>query len=289
VTNLAGHPALLALAAELDPAPSREELLATFGGHDRSSLERLYDFCEVPDFVLERISLLAPAEPWGFRYRALETYLSEHASLAVEQGLFTWEQGQVTVRAGQLRTPAGRPIYLAFRRNLNPHGKPWWLKVATDSPIVDALPDEPQLPPFAQVDPDAKITLAAGHVLVDRAYRLDCLKNSNERPSDLIRAAASQACRAGSLVPHLFGGEARFYVPLEFEPGAGVQLVAAGSVGSERELHIHTVLQPAMAYPRARASVAKSEDLPGWLRRSWQAASAAAEQHRHWNLDRLSA
>ena len=81
-------------------------------------------------------------------------------------------------------------------------------------------------------------------------------------------------------MPHLYWGQAHYYVPLylnrreETEPPELVATLETSGV----DLEVRTVLLPHWVYARARAAVAELTELPVWLLKAWAERPADADE-----------
>jgi len=266
---------------ENEPAvrPTREQLLAEFGEADLS-VQSLFRFCFVPTGRLGLLKALALDEDWGTGDGVLLKYLAVHVRLSIEQERFVWNEDQLVMTAGNLRTSTGVPIYIGLVRNTTSNENPWALNWVGDRPSCTELPEPPLLSAWDPIEPGVEIVLG---VELEDSERLAGVSTLADAPSALRTAAIVGACHwamhRGLPASHMFAGIKSYFIPLYFESRADLcsppDLVCSVVVQSNRLL-IRSVLDPEIAYPHARAVALRCDQLPGWLQESW-AASAIGE------------
>ena len=257
--------------------PTREELLAEFGEADLSVLS-LFRFCFVPVGRLGLLKSLTREEDWGAGDTVLLKYLAVHVRLSIEQGRYSFNDEQIVLTAGNLRTQAGVPIYVGLVRNHTSTENPWAMNWVGERPSCSPVPEPPCLGEWDSLDPASEIVLGVDLEDSERLERVPELANA---PADLSTAALVGACHwalhRGLATEHRHSGVRSYFLPLYLRSRADLcaapDLVASAEVQAGRLL-IRFVLDPEIAYAPARAVVDRCDLLPAWLRESWRAKSS---------------
>lgn len=258
--------------------PTRDQLLAAFGS-DYLSIESLFEFCYVPPPLLGQLRELAQHEDWGVRHFVLLKYLAVHLRLAIEQGLYVWDGDRLVLRAGQLVTAAGLPIYLGFVQNAKPDENPWALGWVGERPSSVEILRPADLGAWPELDARSEVVVACD--LEFLRSKLGALANLPFATQiSAIAGAAEWSVRRG-LAARQFHGQARgYFVPVHLADRDGApELVAPVQVQSHRShrLVVRTLLDPHVAYAPARAVVERRDHLPGWLVGAWQRVAEGTE------------
>lgn len=232
---------------------------------DGLSVRSLLDFCAVPRSVLEQLERLAQPEDWGNEGSALMKYLAVHVPLAMEQGRYAWNKDHIVLRAGNLATPEGVPIYLGLMRNTEPEPV-WALTCFGERPATVAELQPPELGPWPELDPGKEVTLGCDlthDLLRARLGTLAALPPVQQVA--VICGAAAWSIRRGLAARQLHGEGRAWFVPVHLTDRKGApELVAAIQVQSDR-LVIRTLLEPISAYFPARTVAVRREELPEWV------------------------
>ncbi|MFT5286055.1 MAG: hypothetical protein ACI8TQ_002223 [Planctomycetota bacterium] len=267
---------------ELDPSlrPSREELLAEFGEGD-FSVQSLFEFCFVPVGRLSLLKELALDEDWGTGDVVLLKYLARHLRLEIEQGRYVWNEDQIVLRAGDLRSTTGVPIYVGLVRNFTSDENPWAMNWVGDRPRCSERPELAELSIWPELDPAAEIVLGFN---VDHGERLMRIPSLAEASSQIQISALIGACHfalhRGLAVPHEHNAAPGYFLPIFLSSCADLSAapdMVCSVFAHHNQTLIHAVLDPHIAYGPARAVVARSENLPNWLLEAWSAIEVETE------------
>lgn len=141
------------------PRPVRPQLLAAFGP-DYQSIESLFDFCFLPPGLLDELKALTQPEDWGNKGFVLLKYLAVHIRMGIEQGLYVWSKDQIVLRAGQLATTAGLPIYVGLARSVKPDENPWTLNWVGERPSSVEIIKPVDLGTWPVLNPRCEVVVA---------------------------------------------------------------------------------------------------------------------------------
>lgn len=241
----------------------RTEILAAFGS-DYLSVESLFGFCEVPATFLDHLMQLAQPENWSAKCFVLLRYLAVHVRLAIEQGLYVWNNDQLVLRAGQLVTAAGLPIYVGLARNADRGTSPWVLHWAGERPATVEALKPADLGTWPPLDPRSEVVVACDLVFLrSKLGALTSLPLAIQLSA--IAGAVEWSIRRGLAVRQFHGESRGYFVPVHLTSREGVpELVALIQVQGGR-LVVRGLFDPRTAYAPARAVAERRAQLPAWL------------------------
>ena len=196
--------------------------------------------------------------------------------LAIEQGLYAWAKDQIALRAGQLATAAGLPIYLGLARNAKPDENPWALSWVAERPSSVEILRPVDLGTWPEIDARSEVVVACD--LEFLRSKLGALANVPLATQiSAIAGAVEWAIRCELAVRQFHGKGRGYFVPVHLTNRDGApELVAPVQVQSRR-LVVRTLLDPHVAYAPARALVERRDQLPGWVIAAWDRATGSDE------------
>lgn len=253
---------------------TKDELLEQLGSpYTKDVVSRLHRFAYVPDNVIEKLAHEALSEHWGRGNFALRKYLAVHVPWALEQGRFTHGESQLYVTAGHLQTRYGTPLFLVFQRIWEAGKSPWRLVAAGSQVSASVLPTPADIPQPPQLERGAEIVMSHDHILGDNSERVAFLRSTPSVAQMCAVAGSIQwSLNRGLQLQHWYFGRMNYIVPLYLQSRENItrspDLIAPIQV-SPGNLVVRTVLEPAMAYPNARVSVHRHDQLPAWLLEAW--------------------
>lgn len=258
----------MSLASTPDPQMLSVKLPPVHEG-DYLSVRALLDFCTLAPERLAEVRTLAAPEAWGEEDATLLRYLAVHVPLAIEQGRYLWSDKELILRAGQLETVAGAPLYLGLARSEGERFELLW-----------AGPQPERFEPLPSADLGPWPTLHPWHEVV---VALDLFRSSELAGLPLVaqNAAVSGAVvwslRRGLAVRQLRGASRGYFVPVHLtNRDAAPELVAPLQIQARR-IVVRALLAPRVAYATARAVVERRENLQAWLRAVWEPTAPADE------------
>ncbi|WP_370323780.1 DUF3825 domain-containing protein [Euzebya sp.] len=254
--------------------PKAEDLLRPFEGYRPGAVQGLKQFSFVPDEVRDRLASLALDEDWGENNFVLVKYLAVQVPLSLQQGRYTWFNNQLTLTAGTLQTRYGTPLYIIFERNERPDAAPWFMRIATDRPMADELPQPANLPDWPDIALNSEIVIAHEHILDDNKSRVAFLEHTPPVAQMCAVAGAIQwSIHRRLYIPQLYWGTTSYFVPVYLtsreDITAAPDLVAPVQV-QPGYLVARTLLEPYMSYARARVVAPRADQLPTWLVSAWR-------------------
>lgn len=87
-------------------------------------------------------------------------YLAVHVRMGIEQGLYVWSKDQIVLRAGQLATTAGLPIYVGLARSAKSDENPWTLNWVGERPSSVEILKPVDLGTWPALDPRCEVVVA---------------------------------------------------------------------------------------------------------------------------------
>jgi hypothetical protein len=224
--------------------------------------EPLLDSCDFPPDRLASLRELAVAEDWGADGAVMLRHLALHIPLAIEQGRYVWSGKHLVLRAGQLATSEGAPIYVGLGRA---QADRWSLDWASDRPEgIEPLPVA-DLGHWPALRPGCDVALAQQHDL--RGTPLEGLPPVTQMAA--VAGAVTWSTWRGLAVQVRRREDRGYFVPVHFTARDGAPDFAAVIQVQAERVVVRALIAPRAAYPPARAVVARAEDLPAWLRDAW--------------------
>jgi hypothetical protein len=134
-------------------------------------------------------------------------------------------------------------------------------------------PPPPEIPSPPVVNPGSEVVMSHGHILGDRADRVDFLAQTPPVAQICAVAGAIQwSLYRGLHMSYWYFGRMNYLVPLYLKSRENItmapDLVAPVEVAPDSIL-VRTVLLPFMPYPNARVAVKRHDQLPAWLLDGW--------------------
>ena len=251
---------------------TQQSLLVPFKVARPGEVKGLHSFGFIPDDVIERLAEIALDENWGPKNFVLEKYMAEHIPLSLAQGRFSYFDGQLIITAGSLQTRYGTPLYLVFEENRSGQ-QPWMLRAATERPRAANLPQPPDLPEWPPIALHAEVVIAHEHILEENRDRVAFLNDTPPVAQMCAVAGAIEwSIHRNLAIRQIYFGELNYFVPVYLTSREDVtatpDLVAPVQV-QPGYLVARTLLEPHMAYPRARVVATRADQLPSWLIRAW--------------------
>ncbi len=252
----------------------RDALVAQLGEpYTNHVIARFNRFAFIRDELLENIVASALSETWGNDNFVLKYYLAVHVAWSVEQGNFTHSANQLYVTAGHLQTRYGTPIYLVFEQN-RVNQPPWYLVTAGSQISAPELPVPPEIPEPLIIRPGAEIVMMHDHILTDHPERIPFLE-STPRVAQMCAIAGSiqWSINRNLQFSYWYYGKMHYLVPLYLQTREDIthapDAIAPIQINAN-SLLVRTVLEPHMAYAKARVAVKRHDQLPSWLLSAWQ-------------------
>ena len=265
---------------------AQEQLLHELGDQRTNRvMEQFSRFALLPDSVIDQLASQALSEIWGRGNFALKKYLGVQVPWSIQQGLWTSNDTQFYVTAGNLQTRYGTPLYLAFERNRNPAATaPYVLVFAGTNISAPSLPTAPEIPPAPQIPCGGEIVMMHDHILGENAGRVSMLGQTPKVAQMCAVSGSIQwSINRGLALPYWYFGKMDLLVPLYLRTREDItlapDLVAPVQVNRDNLL-VRTVLPPEAPYANARVAVTRGDRLPHWMLDTWKefSVSATAEQ-----------
>jgi hypothetical protein len=225
--------------------------------------EPLLEGCDFPPDQLAGLRELARVEDWGVDSAVLMRHLALHIPLAIEQGRYVWSGKHLVMRAGQLSTAEGAPIYVGLGRA---QADRWSLDWTSDRPeAIEPLPVA-DLGQWPALRPGCDVALAQLHHF--RGPPLEGLPPVTQMAA--VAGAVTWSMRRGLAVRVRRRDDRGYFIPVHFTARDGApDFAAVVQIQTDRVL-VRALIEPRAAYPAARAVAARAEDLPAWLRDAWE-------------------
>jgi hypothetical protein len=261
----------------------QETLISQLGDpYTNYVVARFGRFGIIRDEALQNIATSGLTEIWGNENYVLKYYLSVHIPWSIEQGYFTHSTNQLYVTAGHLQTRYGTPIYLVFERNRFSNEPPWYLVTSGSQISAPELPVSPDIPVPLEIQPGAEIVMMHDHILTDHPERIPFLA-STPRVAQMcaIAGAIQWSINRNLHFSYWYYGKMHYLVPLYFQTREDIthapDAIAPIQI-NHNSLLVRTVLEPHMAYAKARVAIKRHDQLPPWLLSAWQQYAAQTSE-----------
>jgi hypothetical protein len=255
---------------------SKEQFLEQLGNAlTNKVVDRLNNFILINDSFLDKLAKEALNEDWGKDYFVLKKYLAVQIPWSIEQGFFTTGTTQWYLRAGNLQTRYGTPLYLVIEKaKYSNNRSPWILKAAGSQISAPLLPTAPVIPRGLEIPRGAEIVMMHDHILGENADRVLFLKDTPQvAQMCAITGAIQWSLNRNLQLSYWYFGQMQYVIPLYLRSRENIapmpDLIAPIQINGDNLL-VRTVLAPHMPYSNARVSVHRHDQLPPWLIDTWK-------------------